>query len=80
MLILQDVASADNLSYTAAMQPLQFRKILEKAELTQTEAGRLIGVTARQMRRYVSGETPVPLVVVLALRYVIDQRQKETKR
>ena len=77
--MLQDVASADNLSYTVVVQPLQLRKILEKAQLTQAEAGRLIGVTDRTMRRYVSGETPVPRVVVLALAHVIEQRKKEAK-
>ena len=66
----------DKLSYTGCMNRTQFRGLLDKAGLTQVEAGRLIGVTDRTMRRYVSGETRVPRVVVYALLYVIHL-QKE---
>jgi len=61
------------------MHPLQFGKLLAKAGLTQVEAARLIDVTDRQMRRYVSGETKVPRVVIYALLHVIAQREKEGK-
>ena len=67
------------MSYAACVHRLQFRRLLDKAGLTQVEAGRLIGVTDRTMRRYVSGATPVPRVVVCALLYVI-QVQKELER
>ncbi len=67
------------LPYTMLMRPRQFRKLLENADLKQVEAAKAIEVDPRTMRRYVSGETPVPLVVVLALRYVIEQRQMEAK-
>ena len=63
------------MSYTRAMQPQQLRSLLEKAGLTQAEAARLIGVTDRTMRRYVSGATRVPRVVVCALLYVIHVQQ-----
>lgn len=53
------------------MRPQQLRALLKKAGLTQTDAAHLIGLTDRSMRRYVSGETPVPRVVVYALLYVI---------
>jgi DNA-binding XRE family transcriptional regulator len=60
------------------MDRFQFRRLLNRAGLTQVEAGRLIGVTDRTMRRYVSGATPVPRVVVCALLYVIHvQRELE---
>jgi transcriptional regulator with XRE-family HTH domain len=58
------------------VQPRQLRKLLEKAGLTQTGAARLIGLTDRTMRRYVSGETPVPRVVICALLYVIHVQQE----
>ena len=61
------------------MGRVQFRRLLDKAGLTQVEAGRLIGVTDRTMRRYVSGATPVPRVVVYALLYVIHL-QNELER
>ena len=62
------------------MHPLQFRKMLEKAQLTQAEAATLIDVTDRTMRRYVSGATPVPRVVIYALMHVIEQRRKEAEK
>ena len=58
------------------MRPFQVRKLLEQAGLTQVEAAGYIGVTDRQMRRYVSGETTVPRVVVYALLHVIEQRKR----
>ena len=61
------------------MDPVQLRKLLDKAGLTQTEAARLVGLTDRTMRRYASGETKVPRVVVCALLYVIHV-QKELER
>jgi transcriptional regulator with XRE-family HTH domain len=61
------------------MGRVQFRRLLGKAGLTQVEAARLIGVTDRTMRRYVSGATPVPRVVVYALLYVIHV-QSELER
>jgi len=64
----------------SSMHPRKFRQLLETASLTQTEAARLIGMTDRQMRRYVAGDAPVPQVVIYALRYVISQRKKETSK
>ncbi len=58
------------------MDRVQLRRLLDKAGLTQVEAGRLIGVTDRTMRRYVSGATPVPRVVVCALLYVIHVQEE----
>ena len=57
------------------MKPKQLRELLEQAGLNQAEAAGLIDVTDRQMRRYVSGETPIPRVVVYALLHVIQQRK-----
>jgi hypothetical protein len=74
--LTQDIASSDKVSYTVRMRPAQFRKFIEDSGLTQAEAGALIDVTERQMRRYVSGETPVPRVVVYALLYAIEQRKR----
>lgn len=76
---MRTLCPTDILSYAASMKPLQLRRLLDKAGLTQVEAGRLIGVTDRTMRRYVSGATRVPRVVVCALLYVI-QVQRELER
>jgi transcriptional regulator with XRE-family HTH domain len=64
----------------ARMKPHQVRALLQSAGLTQAEAGHLIDITDRQMRRYVSGETKVPRVVMLALLHVIEQRRKEATK
>ena len=64
------------MSYTTQMKAAQFRALLAKAGLRQTEAASLIDVTERQMRRYVSGETPVPRVVVYAVLHVIAQQKR----
>lgn len=64
------------MSYNAGMRPVEFRRLLAEAGLTQAEAAGFLDVTERQMRRYVSGETPVPRVVAYALAYVIEQRRK----
>ena len=64
----------------SSMHPRKFRQLLETASLTQTEAARLIGMTDRQMRRYVAGDAPVPRVVIYALRYVIAQRKAEASK
>ena len=66
----------DIASYTAGVNPAQLRKLLQKSGLTQTEAARLIGLTDRTMRRYVSGETKVPRVVICALLYVIHVQEE----
>jgi hypothetical protein len=58
------------------MHPFQFKKLLETAEISQAEAARLIDVTERQMRRYLSGETPIPRVVVYAVLHVIAQKKR----
>lgn len=67
--------SEDKISYTMVMTPKQLRTLLEDAGLTQAESAGHIDLTARQMRRYLSGETPVPRVVVYALLHVIQQRK-----
>jgi transcriptional regulator with XRE-family HTH domain len=61
-----------------AMTPAQLRQLLKKSGLSQVEAARLIDVTDRTMRRYLSGEIkPIPRVVELALLYAIHQPGSE---
>lgn len=49
----------------------QLQKLLDSAELTQHGAALEIGISPRQMRRYIAGENEVPRVVVFALRWLI---------
>jgi hypothetical protein len=62
------------------MRPPQLKKLLDDAVLTQAAAAKLIDVDTRTMRRYVSGETPMPKVVELALLYVITRRVVSPER
>ena len=56
----------------------QLRKLLEAHALAQTVAARALDIDPRTMRRYVSGELPVPRVVEYALQWLVSQR-KESK-
>lgn len=55
------------------MTPDQLRKLLDRAGLSQRAAARLLGIDERTMRRYASGEYPVPVVVEYAIRWVAAQ-------
>jgi transcriptional regulator with XRE-family HTH domain len=56
------------------MTPAQLTKALKQADLSQSEAARRLGIDPRTMRRYISGDLAITLVVELALRYVIEHR------
>ena len=57
------------------MTPAQLRKLLERAGLSQSEAARRLDISDRTMRRYISGELPVPRVVEYALQWVIAKQE-----
>jgi len=59
------------------MTPTQFRHLLTKAGLNQTQAAKVLEVTDRTMRRYVSGNTPVPKMAVWTILRYREQQQKE---
>ncbi len=48
------------------------REMLEKAEIGQTQFARWLGMTPRAIRRYISGERPVPPAVALLLQLCIE--------
>lgn len=48
----------------------QLQKLLDRAGLSQRGAAKAIGISERQMRRYVAGEAAVPKVVEYALRWL----------
>lgn len=57
------------------MKADDLRRLLDKCDLSQQQAARLIGVNPRTMRRYVLGESEIPLVVEYALRWVTLQQR-----
>lgn len=50
------------------MTAAQLQRLLDKMGETQVGMARRVGISERNMRRYVSGELPVPRVVELAIR------------
>jgi hypothetical protein len=59
------------------MTKSQLEKMLARAELNQTTGSAALGISPRQMRRYVAGDTPIPRAIELALLYLIEH---ETQR
>ena len=56
------------------MTAAQLQKLLDRAGLSQRGAAKAIGINERTMRRYVTGESEVPLTVEYALRWVVSQQ------
>jgi len=54
----------------------EFTKLRRSAGLTQAQLAREIDVTIRSLTRWETGETPIPKIAELALRYVIEKKQK----
>jgi hypothetical protein len=50
-----------------SMTQVQFKKMLEKHHITNDRAAWLLGLDVRQIRRYLSGESPVPQAVDLLM-------------
>lgn len=49
----------------------QLQKMLDAAQLSQVGAAAEIGISPRQMRRYIAGEHDIPRVVIFALRWIL---------
>jgi len=55
------------------MTALQLQRLLTQAALSQRGAAKALEINERSMRRYCSGEQPVPKTVELALKYLASQ-------
>lgn len=51
----------------------QLQKLLDSAGLSQRGAAKLIGISERQMRRYIAGDAKVPKFIEYAVRWVALQ-------
>lgn len=58
------------------MDANQYRKALEKLELTQIAAGELFKVGARTSRRWALGEARIPSSVSMLLQLMVKRRLK----
>jgi plasmid maintenance system antidote protein VapI len=54
----------------------QLQRLLDRAGLSQRGAAKALEINERSMRRYCSGEQPVPKTVELALLYLASQSIK----
>jgi hypothetical protein len=62
---------------TTSMTAKQLQRLLDNAELSQRGTARELEINERTMRRYVSGDQPIPRVVEFAVRYLIDTKAKK---
>lgn len=53
----------------------ELKKLLDDANMTQVNMAKSIGISDRNMRRYVSGVLPVPEVVEIAVRCLTTHSQ-----
>lgn len=56
------------------MTAAQLQKLLDLAGLSQRGAAKDLGISERNMRRYIAGDLPVPRVVEYALRWLISEK------
>jgi transcriptional regulator with XRE-family HTH domain len=59
------------------MTAAQLKKALAKAGLSQRGTATKLEINERTMRRYISGEQPIPRVVEYALLYLIEHPSSE---
>jgi Winged helix-turn-helix DNA-binding len=52
------------------MTAKQFRKILEDGLISQRQAAEELGISERNVRRYLAADLPIPRVVELAINYL----------
>lgn len=56
-----------------AMDSTQLRENLAKLRLSQASAARDLDISERQLRRYISGEWPIPRVVDFAVMHLLSR-------
>jgi transcriptional regulator with XRE-family HTH domain len=54
----------------------EFRRLRRTAGYSQSQLAREIDVTIRSLTRWETGETPIPKIAELALKYTIEKKQK----
>jgi len=61
------------------MTAKQLQTLLDKARKTQRGMAQAIGISERNMRRYCAGDLPIPRVVELAVRCVVQHRDADNQ-
>jgi DNA-binding transcriptional regulator YiaG len=60
--------------------PDYVRELLGKAEISQREAARRLGVTDRTMRHWCAGTMPIPYTAQFALECMADEKTKGQRK
>ncbi len=61
------------------MNAKQYEKAIATLGLSQVKAGEFLGISARQSRRLVAGDYPVPRAIVLLLAVMIAKKLSPEK-
>ena len=59
---------------------IEFKKLRETIGHTQASLSKEIDVTIRSLTRWETGETPIPKIAELALKYIAERSQGKKKR
>jgi plasmid maintenance system antidote protein VapI len=57
----------------------QLQKLLDRAGLSQRGAAKALEINERTMRKYVSGDSPIPKTVELAMLHLASTAQRDCK-
>jgi transcriptional regulator with XRE-family HTH domain len=66
----------DDSSIVLSVTGNEFRRWRRSAGYSQSQLAREIDVTIRSLTRWETGETPIPKIAELALKYIIEKKQK----
>lgn len=58
------------------MTALQLQRLLDRIEISQRAAAQVLEINERTMRRYCSGDSPIPKIVEMAVLYLAAQEQE----
>lgn len=75
----KDAVSCSRSCGTTDVTALQLQRLLDRARMSQRAAAMALEINERSMRRYCSGEQPVPKTVELALLYLVSQSDAGVK-
>lgn len=66
--------------YKSNVTGIEFKKLRETIGHTQASLSKEIDVTIRSLTRWETGETPIPKIAELALKYIVERSQGKKKR
>ncbi len=66
--------------YKSNVTGIAFKKLHETIGHTQASLSKEIDVTIRSLTRWETGETPIPKIAEVALKYIVERSQGKKKR